>query len=215
MSRWLWRWWIHPIEEEWTQPLGSSYRDVQGAVGKVLLATMLSALTVVAIGWRTLNLPLPTYSLFVEGQKPERVNTLLFPAMTSEKVRRWTSRAIKDTFSMNFYNMEERLALAGSYFTPAGWEELQRALKKAELPETIRNNQLHVVLTPTAIPTIVHHFVLNGRVYWNIEVPVLIEYTGAKERETESSVLSLLVGQVSTKDDPEGLAIYKLQQHGQ
>lgn len=213
MFSWWWRIWLAPMDKEWASPLGDSYRQLQFVLGVILLSLMAATVSIVFLTWRTNNLPLPRYVAIQPEQSPRAISPLTYPAMTNNKVRSWASRALKDTFSMNFYNMEKRMDLASTYYTSRGWSALLASFEDREVTQSIIRNQLDVVLTPTAIPTIVQRSIIDGLFYWRLEVPVIIVYTGSKDVRVEDSIISLHVGQVPTLDDPEALAIYSIRQH--
>jgi hypothetical protein len=212
--KFLWKLWLHPIEDDWVKLIKSSYEKIQNKLSLFLLSIILIFFTLLVVWWRIENLPIPGYRLWSENKPGDVARTFPLPALTTSKVRKWSVRAVKDTFSFNFVNYEEKMNIASSYFTDEGWSAIKSEISRRKIIENIVDNQLAVVLTPTDQPTIVSSFTYMNNSYWRIEMPILLVYKGAKKNYTEKAIFNILVAQVNTMDNAEGLAIQSIKRHG-
>lgn len=150
----------------------------------------------------------PEFFLVNEHKKEiQKLDVLDLPVMSSHKVETWTSRAIKSSYSFDFYNMNQKFARNQNFFTTDGWNAFYKALEKADVIKNVKDNKLQVWLTPTSPALIVDIGRYGNFVLWRVEMPAVITYTGAAPPANQKVLVSVVVLQVPTTESPFGIQI--------
>jgi hypothetical protein len=144
----------------------------------------------------------------VAKQEAAQMYTMDRPVISGSHVERWASRALSDTLTFDFVNVDTRLSAAGVYYTPAAQQSMQAAIAKDKIIETVKASHLTVALTPTSPPRIVKPpYAINGVMYWELEAPVILTYTGASKQEARGMIIRLRIKEVPATETPDGLEI--------
>lgn len=192
--------------------------EYAGSVSRLGLVTALFAITLVVAGiawWSGLRIPQTAYMLLpaTQGAKPTPVYSFPLPTYAPGRLQAWTSRALSETLTFNFTNVEQRLNAAGAYYTPAARQSLAQAIEADKIAETVVSNRLAVALTPVSPPFVIKAYrmssVIGGEpaLYWDVEAPVILNYIGASQTEAVRMRIYLRLKQVPTTENPDGLAI--------
>jgi intracellular multiplication protein IcmL len=135
------------------------------------------------------------------------------PNLSDAAVTNWLSRALIDTFDFNYNNVKPRLNDATmKWFTPAGGEELLKALTTTGNIDSVIQTELFVNLTLDNAPLLVDRALEDGgKVYaWKYQVPGVITYRTRSKVFTDKVVFSITVQRQSMIDNPDGLGIAKI-----
>jgi len=144
----------------------------------------------------------------VPGQSPEPVRALFTPVITAPRIQQWASRALVETMTFDFTNVESRLARAAQYFSPAAYQSMRTSIENDGVVEAIKSGRLVTSLTPISPPRITKApFVMNGARYWELEVPVIITYTGASDTQVRGMKILMRIKEAPTIEVPEGMQI--------
>lgn len=191
--------------------IGKDYKDNLSALGLNLGLIILTMLCFVSF-YLIINMKPATmfYSIDKEG-KINNLVTLGSPILSQGKIQNWTETAIKNIFSFNFVNIDERLEKNRVYFTPDGYEAFKIALNASKQLETVKKLSVEVWLTPTGDAAIVKQgYVTKNLKYWNIEVPAIITYNSASAPDNRNVIVSVTVVQVPTTENPNGIEISQI-----
>lgn len=187
--------------------VGDSYGKAMGVVGAVILSAFVVMLLAVGVAVKGREIQQPSYFLVAPKEKPVRQPVLNSPSLSATKITNWSSRALRDIFTFNFNNVNERMAQNSVYFSEQAFADFQASVEKTGLLEDVQKQRLLVTLTPLGEPRLI------GRTgpYLRIETPVLLTYIGGAQPVHKRNIIELMVEPVDTTKDPEGLSIVRLR----
>jgi hypothetical protein len=175
----------------------------------------LGCLTVLAASIFTLysgrNVPVTSFRLVDRAGKVSNLESGVSPLLSGAKVGSWVERALIDSNSFNFVNIDEKAESSRIWFEPLAYNEFYASLRSNHVVDTVKNYRLNVWLIPLAPATIVSSFAYNGSVYWNVELSALISFTGDNPQASQRTLFKILVHQAPTVDSSDGLTIVKLE----
>lgn len=155
--------------------------------------------------------PKPPQDFLVKGQSNQvtQIATLSGPILSITKIQSWSARAVKDIFTFDFTNADAHINSVKHYFTSSGWSQFSTSLKNTNLLKTVKNDQLMVSVTPLSPPVAVAnpYYVLGKLVWPDIEVPVLLSYTGSQAPDNQKMVIHVMLVQVNPAENPDGVEI--------
>ena len=194
--------------------LAPVYRQVNQKIGLVLALWILVAASFLAVlAAQSKDVIKKVYSISPEGRIVP-VEVLSMPVYSSARVRDWAEEAVKEIYTVNFANVEEKTAHNMIYFTPHGRALFKDAGK--DQADVVTSKHLEVVLTPLSPPYIVGQWKQPGGMsVWKVEIDVMLIYQGSfgdrqKGPIVKHQVAALTILQVPTTDTPSGIAIASL-----
>lgn len=128
---------------------------------------------------------------------------LLNPA----SVTQWAARVVSQCYSLDFRNYREQLASREPDFTKEGYLGFLESLKRANLIETIREQDYVVSAVVTATPTITGTGKFKGAFAWRISVPLLVTFQTGANTNTMNLVVNLVAVRVPETRNGVGIAI--------
>lgn len=203
-------------DKELGELLGSQYRSIVGRLGLSMALFMLTFLVLGVAWWSGTHIPETQYlqlrpAAAGQPQQTQPLYTFPLPSYSPKRLQEWVSRALSETLTFNFTDVDQQLAHAGSYYTPGARQSMQQAIAADKIVETVKGRRLAVALTPTSPPFVIKSYSVkaNGQkaLYWDVEAPVILNYTGASHSEATGMRIYLRVKQVPTTESPDGLAI--------
>lgn len=197
---------LEPIE-------GKPYGQVMGRIGLILAASFLLIAMAVVVTSKGKHIELPPYHVVQEGKAPMRLPVLNSPSLSVDKITTWSSRALREIFTLRFDNVEQKINASEVYFQANAFEDFRSSMEKTKMIEKIRTERLFVVLTPIEDPQLVGRGVVNNQEVLRVEVPVVLTYIGGAQPVYQYQLMELFIRVVPTTEDPEGLAIARLKAH--
>lgn len=191
---------------------GKEYIASKSVIGKIFICSMV-LLILPLISWYVLfHKPTPAFYTIKKDTESkqiitERLDTLNIPSLSNKKIERWTEKALKESFSFDFYNYQTRINESSGYFTDDGWVKFQEALTRAKILDTVKASSLEVWLTPTAPAFILKVNMIQKRLVWVLEMPAVITYTGPITPVNQKVLVKTTLVQVSTAENPYGVQI--------
>lgn len=119
----------------------------------------------------------------------------------------WANEAIVATFTYNHQNFLSRQKEIAKYFTAEGWINYSKALKDANLPETVKTNAYFVSGVATMPPEIK----LVKEDQWQAIMPVLVLYKNPAYKQKQNLMITLNFTEASAGTGVRGFAIKDLQ----
>ncbi len=190
------------------EPLsGEGYPKVMGVIGAIILSSVLIILLAVGVAVKGRQIVQPNYFLVQKGQKPQRQPVLNGPSLSAVKITNWSSRALRDIFTFNFNNVNQRMAQNSVYFTDQAYIDFQSSLERTGLINDVQSERLVVSLTPLAEPRLIG----KSGPYLRVEAQVLLTYIGGAQPVQKPMIMELMIEPVAPTEDPEGLSIARLR----
>lgn len=201
-------------DEQLAKYLGKIYTK---SLSKLSLVTLCSFVLILAPGflyYLNINKKEPEFNIVSPSKKTvEKLQVLDLPNLSAGKIENWTAKAVKDSFSFDFYSIDQKMDENRYFFTNSGWDAFYRALNSSKILENITTKQLVVWLTPTSPAYVVASERIKGYedyVVWRVEMPAVITYVGASSPANQKVLVTALVIQVPTTISPFGVQISQL-----
>ena len=211
MFRWISSWFDRRQEKALlTNP---ELKKSLGALGVIFLAGLLVIAGSLVARIHVAHLPKPKVFLVEKGKAPVLVPTLNTPSLSQIKVQRWTTRTLREIFSFNFVNYQEHMASISDDFTDLGWNAFLAGLKASKVEDRISQDRLDVYLVPINTARMINVQRFNGVVVFHLQMDCLMVYRGATKTETKPMLADVIVRQIPTSDNPDGVAISDLALH--
>lgn len=182
----------------------NSYRKALSAA--ILLSISAAALAgiLVMMSWRE---PQAKYFATTTNGVVTPMYSLTEPVLTSQFILEWASLATRKAFNLDFVHYEQQLDEAKPYFTPDGWEKFQEALKSSKLLDTVTGKKLVMSAIVSGTPVVLNRAIYHGRFTWAIQLPVLVSFSSANEKQKMQFVITMNVQRVPTVDASQGVQI--------
>jgi len=189
--------------------VGDSYGKVMGVIGTILMGAFVVMVLAIGVMVKGREIQQPAYFLVAPQQKPVPQRVLNSPSLSAAKVTNWANRALREIFTFNFNNINQRLNQSSVYFSEQGFVDFKASLEKTGLISDVQGQRLLVTLTPLGEPRLI------GRAgpYLRIEAQVLITYIGGPQPVHKKHLIELMVEPVAPTEDPEGLSIVRLRSY--
>ncbi|MBV9575099.1 MAG: DotI/IcmL/TraM family protein [Gammaproteobacteria bacterium] len=158
-----------------------------------------------------LDKPVPVTFAVGEEWRVQPPVPLNQPYLSTPEVLQWTADALRRSFVYDFKDYNDQLKVAQQYFTPDGWQSFQNQLNIYASYNNVQTYKLFVTGTPTSAPTILDEGLLSGRYAWKIQLPIMLNYSGATSLPPKALSLQVWVVRVSTLNNLLGVAIDNVQ----
>lgn len=190
------------------------YRDNYRKVVMALLISLslVAALTVSLIVVIS-NRPSPVYYATTSDGRLFPMTALDQPVMTTPELLNWVTTAVTSSLSMNFLEYRQQVQASEQYFTSNGYTQFRKALDESGNLKKLQDSKLIVSTVPAAPPVILGSdkgTVIDGRLSWWVQIPLVRMSVGANGSNTVSDVVTLLVQRRKTLDSPYGVGIAKI-----
>lgn len=187
------------------QQVGFRNQFYKDSYRTVLAAFLLSIVVNVALAglcyYQFTHRPRPAYiATTVDGRILPR-QPLTVPIMSDAALLQWAQHAIVASYSYDYIDYVSQLELASHQFSANGWRAFKHSLAASKQLQMVVRDKAIVVATPTGVPTITQHGVLDGRYVWVINMPIMVQYishTGTTTRFWD----------VTVRAQRDGLLIY-------
>lgn len=203
----------HGLDKVLEKRAPSGLAKTMGAVGTIMVAAVVVGLMGAMILSSGTKIQTPAYYAVLPGEPPGRIRVLDSPALSVDKITKWSARAVRDIFRFNFRDIDARMKANAVYFTPAAHADFVRAMEDSGTIEDVKQERQFVLLTPLEPAQLVDRGQVNGKMVLVVEIPVLLTYIAGEKPVYQRQYLVLYVMPVPTTEDPEGLAIARLEAH--
>lgn len=125
-------------------------------------------------------------------------------------VAQWALDGMRKLFTLDYLNFAEQVNAAQPYFTYRGWDSTLRKMAESQNFNTVQQQKMIVMFTPTGAPLIQKQQVIGGRMAWALDLPAAIKYIphdGAHAGTVQNVTIHLVVVRMSTVDSPKGIGI--------
>lgn len=131
------------------------------------------------------------------------------PIISTNAIEEWSTNSLLNIFTFNFTNIDEHFDKVKILFTPEGYIGFMNGMNKSGLLNSVQSSSLEVFITPIDKPIITS---VNGdneynNRTWNVEVQSFISYIGTGAPKNEKVIVSMIINQVPTYTNPNGIAI--------
>ncbi len=184
------------------------YRDQFRRMAKLLLTliiicAILSA-TLFLFLWKAK--PASYYASTTTGEVVT-LEPLSSPVVTQDYVLQWAELVVRSAYTLNFGDYEEQLQKTSQYFTQSGWQAFNDALKESTLLDTVISKKLYLSAVVNGPAVIVNRYVSHGRFTWEVQMPVLINYTSASMARKKQIYVSMTITRVPELEAARGIAV--------
>lgn len=130
------------------------------------------------------------------------------PPVTDRQAIHWARDKVCDLLSLHFKKYSEQISRRRNYFVGEGWTLYQLSLVENKVIETIKEDGLIITAINQETPRLLQKYMLDGKVNWRIEMPILQTIQGASDTPTTvRKVVSVTVEEARRDESIEGLKI--------
>lgn len=188
------------------------YRDSYRITIKWLVRMLVVTLILSGVlMWMTLDTKQPAYYAAVTNGDIVPLHSLSEPVLTNDFIVRWAALATSKLFNLSFDNYQTQLAAVKDRFTTTGWQKMQQAFKASGFLDNIINNKLIMSAVLSGSPVVLAQMVVNGRLTWRVQMPLLVNFTSASEQRQESLIVTMNIRRISTLSAAQGIQISDFQ----
>lgn len=183
------------------------YRDryrlhLRVSAGLLVLSLVLASM----LFWLLTHPPSPVYFATTRNGEIIPLSPLERPLKTNVAITQWAGNIARQAYSFDFVHWRTQLDELAQYFTEGGYRQFLNALKKSGNVAAVRDKRL--VGTAIASPPVITSEGVLRKVYtWEVEVPLQISYTSAKETINQSLLVTMTVRRTDTTKNEHGLAV--------
>ena len=153
----------------------------------------------------------PKYFAVTPSFQIKRLTPLDQPAMSKSGMLDWATKAVTETLTLNFVNIEGQLTAVRDLYTEDAFMSMINALKESGNLKYILDNRLVMHAVPKAPPTITNEGTVQGRMFWRLQIPLKLGYeSSGGTATTQSLIATVLVQRVSPLKHANTLAIARI-----
>jgi len=98
------------------------------------------------------------------------------PVLEDPQLAAWAARVAAQVMTFGHQNLDQRMAQSKEYFTPAGWENFQQAVKSSRLADRVRDEKDAITATAKLDPVVMQEGVENGIYRWIVKFPLALDF---------------------------------------
>lgn len=133
------------------------------------------------------------------------------PLLSMNQLNNWVVNAVTKAYTLDAKNYVKQIGENGRYFTAEGYEQYKQALVESQQLKLIKEKVMITSVTATGSPVVLDAMrTADGTLMWKMQVPLMVQYTSAKESLAQSVVASLVVTRVPTTESIDGVAISQI-----
>jgi intracellular multiplication protein IcmL len=137
-----------------------------------------------------------------------RMIPLASPIINRQALLNWVSEAASATYTYDQAHYKQQLQdVVSNYFTPTGGKSFTDALQQTGVLTQLVSEKLEVTAVVQNQPSILKSGTLLGRYVWKVQMPLLVTYVTASEKQQYSFIVTMLVVRVPTWQSAAGIGI--------
>ncbi len=194
--------------EQLTTAKNNFYRDGYRRLMKIILMMVgVAVALLLVLSYVVFTQPKAKYYASTTTGRVIPIQSLSSPVVTSNFIRQWASLAVRSSFNLDFVHYQDQLSKTSSYFIPSGWDAFKGALQSSGVLNTLIQKKLFASAFVNGTPRIIDRYVSHGQFTWKVQLPLLVTYTSASEKQTRQLYVALTIKRVPVLTFPKGIAI--------
>lgn len=136
---------------------------------------------------------------------------LTSPIINQQALLQWTTDAASAIYTYDQAHYKQQIQDAiDMYFTPNGGESFRNALQQTGVIQQLVAQKLEVTAVVEKPPAILKSGILLGRQVWKVQMPLLVTYVTASEKQQYLFIVTMMVVRVPTWQSSVGIGIDQL-----
>lgn len=132
------------------------------------------------------------------------------PVMSDAALKNWAVSAVTEAFTLGHHDWRLRLSSIREHFTDSGYQSFLKGLDDSLFLERLRKNLQVASAAARGAPVITDTRVIDGRVGWSIEFPIVVTFAAGRRRIAQELVAQVLIMRVPLSDRVRGIGIEQL-----
>lgn len=178
------------------------YNIVNIIINIVILLTM----TIFFIYSFSYNPP-EKYVLVDRDNKIIENNNLETFSKSEAEIAQWLTKAIKDSFSYNFTNVDIHPSNVKKYYTENGYKSYSKQFEESSDVVIVKKNKAVSTISRVDPPTILKSGIANGRAAIRFETKIVQVFQGYDGSIREKYKITVVILKQDVKDYEDGIAI--------
>ena len=152
--------------------------------------------------------PPPAHFFYTDGtHTPYEIVPLDAPVMSEADLKTWTVQSVVSAYTLNFKEYRDQLSKASAHFTIAGWNSFGTAFINTGNLDQLKRARLVASAQPERAATIRDKSVIDGRLTYKIELPLIVTYENENQANTQHLLVTVVVIRDIETEHPDGIAI--------
>lgn len=162
-------------------------------------------------GYLILEPVLPKYFASSPDGQIIELKPLDQPVLSQSGLLNWVGETVTQTLALDFLHWRKKLTDARANFHPEAFKSFVGSMKDTGILKMIEDKRLNLSAVVAQAPVITQSGMLNGRMTWVIECPIILSYESSKGVElTQKLLATVRVRRESTATTPRGVAIQQI-----
>lgn len=141
----------------------------------------------------------------------KQMRMLMDPLINRQTLLNWASEAATATYTYDQANYQQQIQNAiNTYFTAAGGQSFRAALDKSGIINQIVSQKLDVTAVVEQPPAILKSGVLLGHFTWKVQMPILVTYVSASEKQAYRYILTMSIIRLPRGQSANGIGINQI-----
>lgn len=119
------------------------------------------------------------------------------PPVTEDMVVNWVSLNIHKLYSIDFLNYKQQIMGYRNLFTDYGWQSFNKAF--ASMIKQVADDKIVARAALNGIPLVTAVGNIGGIPSWQVQVPIIINYSKYNQESNEKAILKLTIQENSDK----------------
>lgn len=167
--------------------------------------------SIIVIFGLIINRPKPIYFAATPDLRISELVPLYEPLLTEQGLLNWCTEIVTSAVSLDFLDWRKKLSVVRPNFSDAAFKSFLESLDSSGTLNMIKDKRLSVSSAITAAPVIVSSGLLDGKMTWRIEFPLVMSYESSQGVEsTQNLMATVLVRRANTVKTPRGVAIHQI-----
>lgn len=145
------------------------------------------------------------------GLTGTKMTALAAPIINQQALINWAENAASSIYTYDQAHYKQQLQdVVNTYFTASGGASFTDALQQTGVLTQLVSQKLEVTAVVENQPAILQSGMLMGRQVWKIQMPLLVTYVTASQKQEYQFIVTMLVVRVPTWESPSAVGIDQL-----
>lgn len=186
------------------------YREQSRSLTKILMlssAALLVMLILIIFMFTIINKKDKEYFAVSNSGSVIKMYPLKEPTVSDTRLLQIVGDASACVYNYDYVNYREQLSKCRTAFTSNGWLKFTSAIKDSKVLEIVERDKLVVSAVKSGAPIILDTGIVNGRLAWQIQTPITVNYESRTGRKTDYIVVTSTVVRADQSQYSDGIAI--------
>lgn len=188
------------------------YQEMKRATGfQVKAGAVALVVSLIILAFVLLREVKPNYFAVDAAGRITKMIPLTEPNVSDAAVANWLNKALVDSFTFSFADINYRLNDAATkWFTAEGGDELIKSINDSGNFDAVIEKKMFISFAASHTPLILKKGRKGNFYLWKLQVPGVLTYRTANDQISSQMTFTVIVSRRSVKETPDGLGIARI-----